>query len=531
MYITKSDYILWRECPHNVWIKKCRPKIYKSKPLSDFEKHLIEEGNMVEEEARKRFSGGILIANRGQEALDETQELLKNTSNTLFQAAFSDGLLFAAVDILKQDQEGNLSIYEVKASNAQKLDFLDGDNSDNEGDTVVDLLNPKEVEKYKKKLFKDLHFFDLAFQVCLARKTGHVVKNAYLVRLNKAYVREGDLDLNKLFVIEDVTVYIDEALPAIEEEIQSLIKLLKSNVEPKGPCCCLYKGRSKHCTTFSESNKDISDYSIHDLIAIGKSKPTLEKLIDAKIYDILDIPIDFNLPPKIKKQTETHRLGKPQIDYEFIRKELSNIQFPIYFLDYETFNPSIPRFTGFKPYQHIPFQFSLHRLDSPESELIHSDFFYAGDKDPSRDLIESLEKVIGDKGSIVVWNRTFEESLVNKRLAERLPEYSDFIIKLNARIYDLMAIFFKQVYIHPEFHGSYSIKKILPVLCGKTYDEMEIGNGSEAMNTWNRMVTTSIDEVEKTRLEKLMREYCEKDTLAMYDIWKVLTEIVQPEVL
>lgn len=194
MYITKSDYILWRECPDsNVWLKKCRPEIYKSKPLSDFEKHLIEGEYGWEKEARKRFPGGILIANRGQKALDEHKNFSKNTSNTLFQAAFSDGPLFAAVDILKQDQEGNLSIYEVKASNAAKLDFLDGDNSDNEGDAVVDLLNPKEVEKYKKKLFKDLHFFDLAFQVCLARKTGHTVKNAYLVRLNKAYVREGDL--------------------------------------------------------------------------------------------------------------------------------------------------------------------------------------------------------------------------------------------------------------------------------------------------------------------------------------------------
>lgn len=95
-----------------------------------------------------------------------------------------------------------------------------------------------------------------------------------------------------------------------EEEIKSLIKFLKSDVEPKGPCCCIYKGRLKHCTTFSESNKDISEYSIQiDLRAIGKSKATLEKLIDAKIYDILDIPIDFTLPPKIKKQTKTHRLG------------------------------------------------------------------------------------------------------------------------------------------------------------------------------------------------------------------------------
>jgi hypothetical protein len=527
MIISKSDYILWRECPHNVWLKKWKPEIYKTKPLSDFEKHLIREGNMVEEEARKRFPGGTLILNRGQQALTETQSLLQAKSKIIFQAAFSDGLLFAATDILKQDAEGMLSIYEVKASNATKTDFLGDENSDNEGDVVIDLSDSKEVEKYKKKLFKDTHFFDLAFQVMLARKTGHLIKNAYLIRLNKGYVREGELDHAKLFVIEDVTSYINEALPAIEEEAQALIKFLKSGIEPAGPCCCIYKGRSKHCTTFSESNKYISDYSIHDLIAIGKSKAILEKLIEAKVYEILDIPDDFELPPKIQKQFETHKSGKPQIDLDYIRTELSELKYPLYFLDYETFNPAVPRFRGFKPYQHIPFQFSLHRLDSPASELNHSDFFYSGEKDPTQKLVESLKEAIGNKGSIIVWNKTFEESLVNKRILERLPEHTDFILNVNSRIYDLMGIFFKQKYIHPEFKGSYSIKYVLPVLCGKTYDEMEIGNGSEAMNTWNKMVTTDMGEAEKKRLEILMRDYCRQDTLAMYDIWLVLKKLIK----
>ena len=154
-------------------------------------------------------------------------------------------------------------------------------------------------------------------------------------------------------------------------------------------------------------------------------------------------------------------------------------------------------------------------------------FFYAGQDDPSRLFVEHLKKYIGKVGSIIVWNRTFEESHVNKHLAIRLKEYADFIYAVNSRIFDLMTIFSKQLHIHPDFHGSASIKKVLPVLCPElSYKELDIGNGSEAMNTWNRMVTGDMSELEKKETKKAMLEYCNLDTYAMYAIWKHLKEII-----
>jgi len=524
--ITKSDYVLWRECPHNAWMKIWKPEIYKASPLSEFELHLVESGNMVELEARKRFPDGIFIETRGEESLKKTQELLKIKTKTLFQASFSDGTLFAAIDILKQGDNGELYIYEVKASNSSKLEGGD-EETDNEGDEVVDFKDIKAVEKHKKEMFKDHHLFDLAFQVYLARKIGYTIAGAFLVRLNKQYVRAGDIDLDKLFVVENVSSFVDEVLPRVEEEVKMLTELLNSLKEPSGPCCCIYKGRSKHCTTFAHHNKEVPAYSVHDLARIGNSKKKLYELIDSGIYNILEIPDDFEFGKRITKQIQVHKRGKAEIDHGAIRAELETLQFPLYFLDYESFNPAIPRFSGYKPYQQIPFQFSLHRLDSPDGELVHEEFLYTGKKDPSPLFAEALEKVIGKVGSIIVWNKTFEGLHINKHLAIRLPEYADLIQNINARIFDLMTIFSRQLYIHPDFHGSASIKKILPVLCPKlSYKELDIGNGSEAMNTWNKLVTEDIEEKEKKEIEKAMLEYCGLDTYAMYAIWKHLMDLL-----
>lgn len=532
--ISKTDYLVWRDCPHNAWVKRWKPDIYNEQPLSEFDRNLITTGNLVEEKAREYFGEGVLIEGRDEQSLKRTKECILAKTETLFQACFSDGVLFAAVDILKQGNDGELYIYEVKASNSSKLeeDYGGEDGEENEGDIIVDFRDAKAVEKYKKKLLKDQHLYDLAFQVYLARKVGYVVAKSFLVRLDKKYTRGESLNLNKLFVKEDVSNFVDEIIPIIESEVEKLIRFLNQEKDPGGPCGCIYKGRSKHCTTFKYHNEkileDAVNYGVHDLTRIGNSKAKLKDLIDRKIYNISHIPSDIEFSKKMRRQIDVHGKDKAEVDHEAIRTELDKLQFPLYFLDYESFNPAIPRFTGYKPYQHIPFQYSLHRLDTIDAEPIHTEFFYAGQDDPAPLLASKLKKEIGNVGSVIVWNRTFEESHINKHLAERLPEYAEFLNGVNSRIFDLMTIFSKQLHIHSDFHGSASIKKVLPVICPEhSYKELEIGNGSEAMNTWNRMVTEDISVSEKRELEQSMLEYCKLDTMAMYAIWKHLINITK----
>ncbi len=507
--ISKTDYLVWKDCPHNAWMKKWKPEIYNALPPSEFDQHLIDTGSMVEEEARKLYSGGIPIEGRDEGAVNKTRDLLEKKTATIYQASFSDDKLFAAVDILKQGKDGELYIYEVKASNSSRLE---------EGDKDID----------------EEHLFDLAFQVYLVRKAGYKVGAAYLVRLDKEYVRLGDIDLNKLFYSRSIDEYVEKVIPKIERDIPIMLEQLGSSKQPNGPCGCIYKGRSRHCTTFKYHNKDILkdviDYSVHDLTAVGRSQKKLQVLIDSNVYDIAKISEeDIEMfGEKIQKQIRVHQRGKANIDFEAIRGELSKLEFPLYFLDYESFNPAIPRFDGYKPYQHIPFQFSLHKLDTIDSKLEEIEpFFYMEKGDPTPFFIDHLEKKIGRVGRIVVWNRTFEESLINKNIALRLPKYAEFINGVNSRIFDLMTIFSKQLHIHPDFHGSASIKKVLPVLCPSlSYKELEVGNGSEAMNTWNRLVTEDMTKEQKEELKQSMLVYCRLDTFAMYEIWKYLMGII-----
>lgn len=499
--ITKSDYILYRECHKNAWMKIHKPEIYYKSELSEFEKSLIETGNEVELLARKLFPSGILIEGRDEQARKDTQDFLAAKKPVLFQPIFvKDGFL-AAADILERDGTGGYIIYEVKAANEIK---------------------------------EKVHFYDLAFQVNLLEKSGLKINKIKLIHLNSEHIRSGDLDLQKLFLIDDVTREVTKLLDNVSAEMEVALNYLSKDSEPRGACCCICKGRSGHCATFQYSNPDVPEYSVHDIARIGSSKKRLEQLIDSNILHIHQIPEDFKLTDIQRKQVEAHVYDKVLIETKQIAKEFKKLIFPLYFLDYETFPSAIPRFDGYSPYQQIPFQYSLHILKSPvrqaqggpDSELEHLDFLYVESNDPSRPLAESLQKDIGDFGSVIVWNKKFE-CKINKEIGERFPEFKIFMDSVNRRIYDLMDVFSKQYYVHKHFRGSASIKCVLPALVpGLTYKDRHIQEGGTASQSWNRITTASISREEKNKISKDLLDYCELDTYAMYAIWKHLKELI-----
>jgi hypothetical protein len=304
------------------------------------------------------------------------------------------------------------------------------------------------------------------------------------------------------------------------------LEYLSQEKEPRGYCACVYKGRSGHCATFSYSNPTVPEYGIHDLARIGLSKKKLIELVDRSIFKIEDIPEDFELSEIQKNQMDAHVLDRPLIRKDFIARELSPLIFPLYFLDYETYPSAVPRFDGFSPYQQIPFQYSLHIVESADVEPIHKEFLYTGSGDPTKDFAESLIKHIGPVGTIVVWNKKFE-CKINEEIARRRPEYKGFVDSINARVYDLMDVFSKQYYVHKGFQGSTSIKAVLPVLAPLlSYKELDIREGGTASNRWNEMTTGNISEKEKKEIATALKEYCKLDTYAMYAIWKHLIDIL-----
>ncbi len=493
--ISKTDFLMYVECPKNAWLKMHKPDVFNQFPLSDFEKSVIETGNEVEEEyARKLYPNGVLVEGRDQAAQEKTTELVEAQTPIIFQPVFvADGFLVAA-DILEFDpgtQKWN--IYEVKASNSTKES---GDRS---------------------------HIDDVAFQSIVLERAGLPVGKCFIMHLNGEYVMQGELDLGQLFVADDVTQKIAEIKEATIEKMNRAKAYLSQEEEPSGLCSCIYKGRNGHCTTFSYSNPEIPSYSVHNLSRIGASKAKLKELVDREIWKIEDIPEGMEFSKNQQSQIDAYHHGK-HVDMIGIREELGQLEFPLYFLDYETFPAAIPRFSGYSPYQHIPFQFSLHKMETPDSELEHFEFLHVVSGDPNPPLIEYMQQVIGPKGHIIVWHKSFECSK-NKEMAKRYPEHEAFLTSVNDRIYDLEDVFKKQYYVEKDFKGKTSIKSVLPVLVPElTYKALEIQNGQAAMEKWNLLGTDQLTEEEKEDVAKNLKEYCKLDTYAMYAIWKVLFE-------
>ena len=280
-------------------------------------------------------------------------------------------------------------------------------------------------------------------------------------------------------------------------------------------------------------------YSVHDLNRIGNSKKLLGELLNEGILKIDDVPEEMVKPKKAKKgeadkkpiklnQVRVYKTKEPIIDIEAIKMELNSLKFPLYFLDYETYPTAIPPFSGYHPYQHIVFQYSLHILKSKDAELEHKECLVL-EGDPAEKIVASLRENIGDTGSVISWYKSFENSR-NKELAGLVPEQAEFLHSVVERTYDLMDIVDKQYYVHHGFKGSSSIKKIQPVIAPNfSYKDLEVQNGTMAIEAYRQISVGELKGKEVEEKRKQMLKYCEYDTKIMYIIWKFFSDLVAKE--
>lgn len=204
---------------------------------------------------------------------------------------------------------------------------------------------------------------------------------------------------------------------------------------------------------------------------------------------------------------------------------MSKLQYPLYFFDYETMQGMVPYFDGQRPYQQVPFQFSLHVIREPGAEPEHIEYLHADNTNPAPAVAEQLVEVLGTEGTILAWNMSFEKS-VNTDIGRMFPKYEKQMERINARVVDLMVPFKAKWYDDPRFEGSASIKKVLPVLCPElSYGELGIQEGNTAQRTWMEVVLDGKRPDEKTHVLADLREYCKMDTWAMVKIFYVLQGI------
>lgn len=491
MLLSKSDFLKYRQCPQYFWMDKYRAEALSVGPVDPFVQQIIDQGNEVEEWARKLFPDGFMIQSWKEEALADTQAAIASGKRILFQPAFvADGLL-ARVDVLERTASG-WNIYEVKGTTA----------------------------KQKKK---EAHYWDAIFQREVLTRAGYQVNNIFLIELDKSFVKDGEIDPNQLLKMSNITT----ELHSMNEEIRQEINLAKAHLaqikEPTA-CQCDLKSRKNQCPAFSYFSPQFPAYAVHDLARISEKKLSLFK--DENIVAVEDIPATFKLTDNQRNQVWTYQNDQTIIRLESIRNQLSRLVYPLYFLDYETYPTAVPVFDGCYPFQQVPFQYSLHILDAPDGDYIHKEYLHREADSPTRSIAKSLCADIGAEGSVIVWNKKFERKC-NEDLANMYPDLSSEIDSINNRLFDLMEVFSEQNYVHKDFKGSASIKKVLPVICPNlTYDNLAIADGGAACSSWKKMVFEINKADQKEAIAQDLLAYCKLDTWAMVRIWEELEKLV-----
>jgi hypothetical protein len=239
-----------------------------------------------------------------------------------------------------------------------------------------------------------------------------------------------------------------------------------------------------------------------------------------------DIPPDFVLSPAQGIQIEVERTKIPHVDRAAVSEFLEQLRRPLFFLDFETFQTAIPQVEGIRPWQQVPFQFSLHVSRSAEADPAHFSWLWDGIGDPRKSLLDHLEPLFGGEGSIVVFNASFETTRL-KECVEANPQYAAWLEDVLERIVDLLAPFRSFDVYFPGQHGSASMKRILPALTGKNYDALAIQEGSQASEAFKRITFGDVGEEERRKVRKNLEEYCGLDTSGMVEIVEVLAKLAK----
>ena len=491
LYLSKSSYCSAVQCPKMLWLRKNKPEAFDA---SSMNQAVLDRGNAVGDLAMGLF-GDYVEVPFGElgEMISRTTELINANTPIIAEASFSFNGLFCSVDLLKNHGDGRVELVEVKSS------------------TKV----------------SDIYLHDVAYQCYVLTQLGYAVETASLAHINSGYVRRGALDLQQLFTVEDVTDTVREMQSGVAERVQYLEAYMKQADEPDtgigAQCFSPYP-----CGFFGYCGRDLPNPSIFDVGGIQLR--TKLACFDKGIVSFADIEANKAIKPDKMMQVahELHDLP-PQIDTEAIRAFLGKLGYPLYFLDFESFQPAIPPFDNSSPYEQIVFQYSLHCIAAAGGELMHSEYLAQPGEDPRRGVAEALCRDIMPDACVLAYNMSFEKGRI-KGLAQLYPDLAGRLMNIHDHIVDLMAPFQKRQYYSRAMQGSYSIKYVLPALFPDDpeldYHNLQgVHNGTEASAAFEKMGGMEPEERRECR-ENLLK-YCGLDTLAMVRVWEKLKECVQ----
>ena len=500
--LSKSKYCNFWQCPKMAWLNKYKPAVKTEDPGLQA---VFDRGNEVGDLAMGLFGDFVEVTTYTDEKLDiaamirKTQEELDKGTEVICEASFSYDGLYCAVDILRREADG-YAIYEVKCSSADEED------SD----------------------LKEIYVADIAYQKYVLEHCGINVIGTNLVTLNRSYIRGDELDIKELFLVTNTDEAVSVEIQRVEPNLKLAEEILTSREEPGYDLAerCRYP---YNCQFWDYCSRNLPEKSVFGLYRLPFKKKIKLYRNGVITYEDLLMSGDITNKTQIRQMEFALQDKGTYVDADNIRDFLDGLSYPLYFLDFETMQPAIPPFKGTKPYQQIPFQYSLHYIENEGGELRHKEFLAVSGEDPRRDIAEALCRDIPMNVCITAYNKSFECTRL-KELAATFPDLSEHLLNIRDHIVDLLVPFQSGYYYNRAMGGSFSIKSVLPAIFPEDpeldYHNLDgVHNGTEAMNIFPEIQHMKPSEQEKARYNLL--RYCELDTYAMVKVWQELVRVSQ----
>jgi hypothetical protein len=498
--LTKSKYLLGLQCPKLLWVAvNDKTRIPKSDEIAQKK---FDDGTLVGELTTLWYPNGVNLANEEfGDNLIKTKETLEQKV-PIFEPGFITDGLYSRADIL------------VPVGDAW------------------DIIEVKSATKVK-----DINLHDVAFQKHVYEASGLKINRCYLMHINNEYVRSGEIDPKELFIQTDITEKVDEFSKDLEGRIAKMLEVIKGDEPEFSVDDILTTEYDNIC--LDEFMSGLPENNIFELYRMLSKKKV--ELYKSGIKQIKDVPESVKLNEKQQIQRRLANSGETHIDKQGIENFMNNLQYPVYYLDFETINPILPKFNGMKPYQRIPFQYSLHVQEEEGGECEHVSFLAEGTSDPRLKFLQSLEDNLGEAGSILVYNQGFEKGVLREGV-EAFPEFGEWYNEnIEPRVMDLWDVFRNFYFYDQGQKGSASIKYVLPAVIGRDengklnlpegiigYENMtDVKKGDQASYEYERVTfDMSVFKEDKQKIRDALEKYCELDTLAEVLIVEKLWGIV-----
>lgn len=481
--ITKHIFLESRQCLTRGWFLRNHGP---ARSPSDADVFRMEQGQGIGQLACLLYPDGVLVEEqRVTEAAKRTTVLLADPMiRVIFEATFLVGGCSAKADILARGQDGWI-VNEVKSALEDTEQFSD----------LVD---------------------DVTYTAMVAQASGLKVEKCCLLLVSRGY-RHG-IPPQDLFAKKDVTEHVQVRLADFRTDLKRVGMAIQQTRPPEARLIASCRGCEFFRTDCIGQNVE---HPITEIPRLHRNR--LGQLADQGIVDIPSIPNNFLLSDTQRIAVDCVKSGREFVSPD-LRQVLASVRWPAAYLDFETVSTALPLYPGVAPYEQVTTQFSVHVCDEPGRVVVHHEYLADPACDCRRELAEELLEVLDGDGSIIVYYATFERGQMAK-LAKLFPDLAPQLEAAIGRLFDLEAVI-RRSYYNPEFRGSFSIKRVLPVLVPDlSYDGLPIGDGDTAMSTYARMAMGQYDGDKVAEIRRHLLQYCRLDTLAMVRLHQQLLEI------